>query len=336
MNMIPQVKNLELIQAIKPSMRYDSSKESFAEWQKKARQKLIELCGIPSMKKCDPMFNIEFAEEFDTFTETRFTIQTEENYFLPAHLWVPKGKEGKLPLCICLQGHSKGMHISMGRPKYEGDEVTISGGDRDFAPQIVKEGFIALVIEQRNFGECGGTEKGPNCYVSSMAAILNGRTTIGERVWDISRTLDAVLENFDMVDEANIYCMGNSGGGTATFYASCIDERISLSMPSCAVCTYKHSIAAMNHCACNFIPNIAKYFDMGDLAGLIAPRKFILVHGVQDRIFPEAGVYETFDIVKKMFEAAGVPYNCRLVSGEEGHRFYAAKSWPVVHELTNK
>ena len=335
MNMMPQVKNLDLIKEINPSLRYDG-KEDFKAWQKKAREKLIKLLGMDSMKKCDPMFNIEFTEEFDTFTETRFTIQTEENYFLPAHLWVPKGKEGKLPLCICLQGHSKGMHISMGRPKYPGDETTISGGDRDFAPQIIKEGFCALIIEQRNFGECGGLETGPNCYVSSMAAILNGRTTIGERVWDISRTLDAVLEHFDMVDEANIFCMGNSGGGTATIYASCIEERISLSMPSCAMCTYKHSIAAMRHCACNFVPNIAQYFDMGDLTGLIAPRKLIVVHGVKDTGFPAEGVYECYDIAEKMYKAAGVPDNCRLVSGPEGHRFYADLSWPVVHELSGK
>lgn len=335
MNMNPHIKNMELIRNLTPSMRLKDG-ESFTEWQENARNKLAELLGLPSMKKCDPMFNIEYTKQFDTFTEYRFTIQSEENYFLPAHLWVPKGIEGKIPVCICLQGHSTGMHISLGRPKFEGDAETISGGDRDFAPQIIKEGFCALAIEQRNFGECGGTEKGPNCYVSTMAALLNGRTTIGERVWDTSRVLDAVLEHFDIIDPNNIYCMGNSGGGTATFYIACMDQRVSIAMPSCAVCTYKDSIVAMNHCSCNFVPNIAQYFDMGDLTGLIAPRKFILVHGVKDSIFPENGVYETFEIAKKMYAAAGVPDYCRLVSGEEGHRFYAAKSWPVLHELAKK
>ena len=59
--------------------------------------------------------------------------------------------------------------------------------------------------------------------------------------------------------------MGNSGGGTATVYTAAIDERISIAVPSCAVCTYKHSIAAMRHCVCNFVPNIADYFDMGGI-----------------------------------------------------------------------
>ena len=130
--------------------------------------------------------------------------------------------------------------------------------------------------------------------------------------------------------------MGNSGGGTATFYAACLDERISLAMPSCAVCTYKDSIAKMFHCTCNFIPNIAKFFDMGDLGGLIAPRPLIVVHGIADTIFPDEGVKEAFETIKELYAAAGVPDRCRLVTGPEGHRFYADLSWPVVHELIGK
>ena len=61
--------------------------------------------------------------------------------------------------------------------------------------------------------------------------------------------------------------MGNSGGGTATYYAACLDERISLAMPSCAVCSWDQSIAVKRHCACNYVPYIANYFDMGDMGG---------------------------------------------------------------------
>ena len=332
---LPMHHNLALIKNIKPSMRYDGS-IPFAEWQKQAREKLAELVGMDEFEKCDSKFTIDYVNEEETYTEYRFVIQSEEGYFLPAHLWVPRGKEGKIPVFICLQGHSKGFHISLGKPKYPNDENTIKGGDRDFARQIVREGFCSLAIEQRNFGECGGTEKGPSCHISTMAALLNGRTTIGERVWDVSRVIDAVLENFDVIDENSIYCMGNSGGGTATFYAACLDERISLAMPSCAVCTYKDSIAKVHHCTCNFIPNIAKFFDMGDLGGLIAPRPLIVVHGIADTIFPDEGVKESFEIIKELYAAAGVPDRCRLVTGPEGHRFYADLSWPVVHELTGK
>jgi hypothetical protein len=55
----------------------------------------------------------------------------------------------------------------------------------------------------------------------------------------------------------------------------------------------------MNHCVCNFVPNIAKYFDMGELGGLIAPRALIVVNGIKDDIFPDDGVREAFAIFQR-------------------------------------
>ena len=93
------------------------------------------------------------------------------------------------------------------------------------------------------------------------------------------------------------------------------------------------SIAAMNHCVCNFVPNIAKYFDMGEIGGLIAPRGLVVVNGRTDRIFPEAGTREVFDEIEKIYASAGVQARCRLVTGEGRHRFYTDIAWPHVHEL---
>ena len=325
--------NLEIIENIRPEMRYDG-KEDFGAWQAKARAKLSELLGMKNLKKAENNnFNLEYVKEEDTYTEYRFTLESEVGYTFPSVMRVPKGITGKIPVILCLQGHSKGFHISLGNPIFEGDEQTISGGDRDFVVRANKEGYAAIAIEQRNFGECGGSPEGPQCHVSSMSAIINGRTTIGERALDVSTVIDAICEHFDFLDTDNIALMGNSGGGTATYYTACLDERIKLAVPSCAVCTYKHSIAAMKHCVCNFVPNIANYFDMGDLAGLIAPRKLIVVNGKNDNIFPEPGVIESFEIIKSMYAAAGVPDNCALVTGNGGHRFYADDAWPVMHKM---
>ena len=337
-NQNPALVNLSVIKAIKPSMRY-SGDEAFAAWQRKAREKLSELLCLYAIKTPeDAGFEIEYKKEKDGYTEYRIIIESEENYSFPTVLRVPSGAKAPIPLIICLQGHSTGFHISLGEPKFEKDGALISSGDRDFCVQAVKEGFAALAIEQRNFGECGGKENGGiNCHVSSMSAIIGGRTTIGERVHDVSRAIDTMTsEEFGFIDRERIMIMGNSGGGTASYYSAAIDERISLCMPSCAVCTYKDSIAAMFHCTCNFVPNIAKYFDMGDIGGLIAPRKLIVVHGKDDDIFPEAGVYESFDIIKKLYSAAGAEEYCTLVSGNGGHRFYAADAWPVLHKMIKK
>ena len=332
-NKNPHLIHHNALKAIKPAMRYNGG-EPFTDWQKRARARLAELMGYDKfVPATDDLFEIEECIEHDTFTEYRFHYQSEEGYFPIANLRVPRGKEGKIPMVICLQGHATGHHISLGKPIYEDDDITISGGDRDFAVQIIREGYCALAIEQRGFGECGGTPKGPACIVPSMAALLYGRTIIGGRVLDISRAIDVVLKNFPVVDPDAIACMGNSGGGTATIYASAMDERIKVSMPSCALCTYKDSIGAMHHCTCNYIPGIALDFDMGDLCGLIAPRKLVAVSGAQDKIFPHDGVAECIDVAGEYYRMAGVPDGYVWVEGPEGHRFYADLSWPKFHKF---
>ena len=70
---------------------------------------------------------------------------------------------------------------------------------------------------------------------------------------------------------------------------------------------------------------------MGDLAGLIAPRYLVIVCGKDDKIFPLHGVQKSYETAKALYQAAGAPDNCKLVVGNEGHRFYADDAWPVMH-----
>ena len=331
---LPWMHNKKIIEETAPAFRFDGTRK-FSEWQSEAHAKLSSLLGLENIKKpADDKFTVEYTKECDDFTEIRFTIESEEGYSFPSVMLIPKNLKAPAPVMLCLQGHSTGMHISLAKPIYAPDEEDIRNGDRDYAIRAVKEGCIAVAIEQRNFGECGSQKNGnPNCHVSTMTALLLGRTTIGERVHDVSCVIDALLEHFDIIDKNKIMLMGNSGGGTATIYAAAIDRRISLAMPSCSVCAFKNSIAAMNHCVCNFVPNIAKYFDMGEIGGLIAPRGLVVVNGRTDRIFPEAGTREVFDEIEKIYASAAVQGRCRLVTGEGGHRFYADIAWPHVHEL---
>ena len=319
----------KLTKEIIPSMRWDDN-ENFSAWQEKAKDKLNELLGLP-LKKCDDKFKIEYQISHETFDETRFVFQSEEGFFVPCHFWKPKNRTGLLPLVICLQGHTTGMHISMGRPKYPQDEASISGGDRDFAVRIIKEGYCALIMEQRGFGELGGTEKGSDCTTSALMAFFIGRTMTGERVWDLQRTLDVVENHFEY-DRTKVICMGNSSGGTTTFFTSCLDSRISHSMPSCYFGSSQYYVETL-HCACCYIPEFWLNFDWGDLSGLIAPRPLVIVSGIMDHIIPYAGVYKAFKDAQKMYEGTGAAEKIKLITGGGGHRFYADLAWEAMNKF---
>ncbi len=329
----------------KPLLAFDENTD-YALWRSQVSEKLKELLGDMPEEKVPLNIRIEWEEDKGDYIEKRFVFDTERDTSVPCHLLIPKKSKKPCPVIICLQGHSTGMHISLGRPIYEKDYEQVKSGDRDFAIQAVREGYAALVMEQRGFGE-RLSEKSwipairdfheadhTGCYHPSMVALLLGRTLIGERVWDVSRAIDA-LETFSGIDSERIACMGNSGGGTATYYAACMDERIKIAMPSCSVCTFIESIGIMRHCSCNYIPRMAKYFEMGELSCMIAPRKLVVVAGEKDHGFYIKGSLEAYNTIEQIYKKAGCPENCKLVVGEEGHRFYADPSWEVFRKLAD-
>jgi len=334
-NFLPMEYAVKRLETVKPSMRYDGS-EPFEKWQEKAYNKVYELLGLDKFEKCDLDIEIEYDKIVEDRREIRFTFQSEEGYYAIARMTFPKDAKGPLPVCICLQGHSLGMHESFFEKKYPED---CTAPDNDYVLQAVKEGYLGIGIEQRNFGEAGGSypDACVGCYRPSMYEIMLGRTTIGGRVWDVMRCIDALTEKFtDVADVENIILMGLSGGGTATVYAACMEKRIKAAMPAGALCTFAKSLGIIWHCSCNYVPGVANYFDMGDLAGLIAPRPLVHIHGDEDRIFLPEGAEETHEITKRLYKAAGAEDKCTLVMGHGGHRFFAELGWEAMRKLLDK
>ena len=168
-----------------------------------------------------------------------------------------------------------------------------------------------------------------------MTALLSGRNILGGRVWDVMKLIDVLQEGFsDKLDSDKIYCMGNSGGGTATFYSTALDKRIKAAMPSCAFATFSGSIGAMYHCACNYVPNISKYFDMAEIAGLIAPRPLVIVSGREDKIFPLSTAEHEFTRLSEIYyKNSDKPEGCVHIKGNGGHRFYKDDAFPPFLSL---
>ena len=127
--------SMEYLKRFKPSMAYAG--QNVAHWQKESREKLRELLGLDTFIQTELLPEIEYETKTEGATEMRFTFQSEEGYRVPCVMLLPDGVE-KPPVMICLQGHSTGMHISLGRAVYPGVEdrctmVTGNGGHRFFA-----------------------------------------------------------------------------------------------------------------------------------------------------------------------------------------------------------
>lgn len=330
-----------LVAQTKGVLSYDHGCD-FGQWKTQVAQKLRELLGMDVIaeNECPLRIEAEAPVEYDTHRSVSFCYESEKGNWVPAILLIPKQKKEKYPLAIVLQGHTTGYHISLGEKMYEGDEQFLP--DSCFALQAVEHGVAALCIEQRGMGITrshrypgpGGVHQ---CSFTAMTAINLGRTVIGERVWDVSRGIDA-LENMAIpeIDLNKIMILGNSGGGTAAFYAACLEQRIGYAVPGCSFCSYRGSIMTILHCVCNNIPQASRYFEMEDLSCLIAPRHLTVLTGQKDDIFPLAAVKESYATAEKIFAHAGAAENCRLVIMPEGHHWCADVAWKAIGEEMTK
>ena len=107
-------------------------------------------------------------------------------------------------------------------------------------------------------------------------------------------------------------------------------------MPSCAFCPYEESILNIYHCPCNYIPSAYKYFEMQDLAALIAPRRLVLIAGQKDNIFPIEGVRRGYKTVTDIYAAAGAPDACKLVETPEKHWWCVDLVWETINAEAKK
>jgi dienelactone hydrolase len=314
--------------------------EEVAAWQAAFRPRLRQALGLETMEAdlagYRPTATLESSEEVEDLVRERWRFWTEPDVGLPFYLLKRQDAAGRLPLVVCPHGHNH-PHLYAGIAHSEEEARKLREGDRDIGVQAAREGYLALAPTTRAFGETRtrrDREEGKlhSCRIALLHGLLVGRTAIGERVWDMERLLDWALARED-VDPARVAMTGNSGGGTVTVHAAACDPRITAAVPSCYFCTYAGSIGSLFHCDCNYIPGILRLGEMHDVAGLIAPRPFCAIAGVEDEIFPIAHVRSAFAALQQIYAAAGAADRCRLYEGAGGHRYYAAGAWPFLREV---
>lgn len=310
-------------------------------WREEAMVRLRELLlgeGIPLHDLLTKVVQVETDLACEAY-ELRF--MSEPGAQVIGRLFVPYCTKNT-PLVICLQGHvQEGMLVSW-REGEAGEKWAPTG--HDLVQQVLAQGFAAFALEQRGFGKradgrpADQARYGGRCHNPSMGALLYGRTVIGERVHDISAAItaigDLVQECGFPIDMNRVACTGNSGGGTAALYAACLDTRIKAVMPSSSLCQFDGSIAVIDHCMCNYVPSIRRWFEMGDIACLVAPRPLIVVHGEYDKIFPLSGTQEAMKTVTECYADCSATNNLRFVVGPRGHEFYPDLAWPQFRSAT--
>jgi hypothetical protein len=251
------------------------------------------------------------------------------------YLLKPKAIAGAQPVMICVPGHGRGVDDIVGIDDKGKQRTDKSGYQADFALQFVEQGLAAFAIEPLAFGyrrDPINAAKGINnnsCQPSAGAALLFGETMIGWRAYDVMRTIDYIETRKDL-DSKRVGCVGISGGGTCTLFASALDTRIQAAMVSGYLNTFRDCILSLAHCMDNYVPGILNWAEMSDVAGLIAPRPYFAETGEQDRIFPLAGFEEGAKATRKVYAVFGVSEAFGTEVHPGAHVFHGVKGVPFI------
>jgi dienelactone hydrolase len=326
----PSLVHRALLRRTRPRLGFAGG--DVAGHQRRLRAKLRQLLALPSERP--PLRpRTLWRRELAAGSVEKLVFSSEPRADVAAYVCLPRGVRPPYPFMICLQGHTSGMHCSLGLSKNEQRRVRVAG-DRDYALQALARGVAALCIEQRSLGARAERVQQRHCWYNpchdaAMQALALGRTLLGERVFDVDRGLDYLALRGD-ADPHRIGVMGNSGGGTVAMYAAALLRRLQLAVISCAFCSFDDSILAMYHCADNYVPGLRLHADAGDVLGLFAPRPAIVVAGRSDELFPLAGVRRACAQARRVWRAHGARSNLRLRIGPDGHRFYAELAWREI------
>ncbi|HZY41665.1 MAG TPA: acetylxylan esterase, partial [Anaerolineae bacterium] len=169
-----------------------------------------------------------------------------------------------------------------------------------------------------------------SCRHLAFEYLMRGRSLLGERCWDGMCAIDYLCNRPD-VQPGVLGCTGHSGGGCTALWLAALDSRITTTVVSGYFCSFKDSVLAMPHCECNYVPGVLDLVEMGDLAALIAPRPFCVVHGARDPIFPVPATVAQFGTVKRAYQLHDKVEACSLAihGGAHAYDHRLSQAWFV-------
>jgi dienelactone hydrolase len=322
--------------------------KSLKQWQARARAKLFELLSY-SPPPVAPQPQLIRRTDRGDYIEEYLTLQTTPDLRVPAYVLIPKNAKLPAPGIVALHSHD-GFYL-WGKEKLvestadEHPYLTAFKqrryGGKGVAAELARQGYVVIAIDMFYWGERRmlldndpvAYRERPRTITEEEINAFNQRSSQSEQLvarslftagvswpgivlWDDIRTLD-YLASRPEVDKRRLGCVGLSVGGWRSFLLAALDERIKAAvavgwMTSLAAQIKQHIINTIGFSF--YLNGLYRYFDLPDLAALIAPRAALVINGSQDRLFALDGVKAAFDKIARCYAKAGAPdrQRCRL------------------------
>lgn len=318
----------------KPLLAFDGKPdEAWAGWHQAALAKLLELLGeFPEPVELAP--EVIYSIEEDGLIRERVILDTEEHMSVPCVVLKPAGmaNNGRGGAILCSHGHGPyGKEAVAGNASSADRAANIAALNYNYGEQMARRGYLTISPDLRVFGErSDGGDPYPGrdrCNVHFLRGMLLGIYTLTLNIWDMKRCID-YLETRPEVDAGRIGMMGLSQGGTMTTFTSAVEPRIkAVDIIGYMSLWGQLAIGRGATCGSQVVPDILKYLDIPDIAGLIAPRPLLIEMGVQDLTFPIEEQLAGFAQVERIYAAAGAADRLWADVHPGGHAFASNKAF---------
>jgi len=311
------------------------------QWQAATRAALADRVGFQN-RPAVPLMprQIEVVDKGD-YVREKVLLHTAPDTVMPVYLLLPKGADAPRPVVIALHGHGYGVKDIVGLWEDGEERNAPDGYHKDFAVALCRRGFAVAAPEIACFGERQtdfaylnttlGQGVPTTCTHTAMLAFHLGGSAVGLRVHDGKRLVD-YLETRSDIDASRLGAMGISGGGLHTFFSTCLDPRIRACVISGYYSTFRDSVLAMSHCACNFVPGLGQFGEMYDLVGLIAPRPLLVEAGTRDPIFPIEAVKRSVARAREVYGIWGAENEIETDYFEGRHQISGRRAYDFLWE----
>ena len=250
----PEVALLEL-------SRIAAKVPDLAAWKNrrvKVRTGILEGAGLNPLPEKTPLNPLRHSKRMhEGYTVENIALETAPGFFLCGNLYLPSGKQEKIPAVLCPHGHA-----------------------RD--PAYAKEGRLRPEMQYR----CATLARmGVAVFSYDMIGYADsrklgwshnhGKQVLGLQCWNSIRALDFIL-SLPEVDSSRVGVTGASGGGTQTFLLTALDDRVTASVPCVMV-----SAHFFGGCICESGAPIhvrpSHVTNNAEIAALCAPRPLMLI-----------------------------------------------------------
>ncbi len=288
-----------------------TTQADFEDWQARASEKFFDLLGeFP--QPVDLAAEVIFSVEDNGLIRERVIFDAEELMSVPCVVLrrpdMPADKRGAAILCS--HGHGAyGKDPVAGNATSPDKAASITQHNYNYGELMARAGYLTICPDLRVFGErADGGNPYPGrdkCNVHFVRGAILGIYTLTLNIWDMKCCVD-YLETRAEVNPERIGMMGLSQGGTMTTFATAAEPRIA----AADIIGYLNpwegfGINRANFCGSQIVPEVFKYFDTHDIAGLIAPRPLLIEMGVHDTCFPIEDQLRGYERLRRIYEAAG-------------------------------